>query len=62
MKLPTYPSPKSTLTLRTKCWLRGGVGGQFATPEGTAIRVGLKVERCPPIEGQGNLKNGRVQL
>ena len=33
-KLPTYPSPKPTLTLtshlaREKCWLRGGVGGQF---------------------------------
>ena len=33
-KLPTYPSPKPTLTLsyfslRAKCWLRGGVGGQF---------------------------------
>ena len=25
-KLPTYPSPKS---LKAKCWLRGGVGGQF---------------------------------
>ena len=29
-KLPTYPSPKSTLTLTSqKCWVRGGVGGQF---------------------------------
>ena len=32
-KLPTYPSPKLTLTLnfslKEKCWLRGGVGGQF---------------------------------
>ena len=25
-KPPTYPSPKS---LKGKCWLRGGVGGQF---------------------------------
>ena len=34
-KLPTYPSSKLTLTLtshliRGKCWLRGGVGGQFS--------------------------------
>ena len=32
-KLPSYPSPKPTLTptshVREKCWLRGGVGGQF---------------------------------
>ena len=28
-KLPIYPSPKPALTLRAKCWLRGGVGGQF---------------------------------
>ena len=32
-KLPTYPSPKPTLTLssffRANCWLRGRVGGQF---------------------------------
>ena len=32
-KLPTYPSPKPTLSLtshlRAKCWIRGGVGGQF---------------------------------
>ena len=30
---PNYPSPKSTLTLTShlaKCWIRGGVGGQFA--------------------------------
>ena len=32
-KLPTYPSPKPILinayfSLRAKCWLRGGVGGQ----------------------------------
>ena len=31
--LHTYPSPKPTLTLTShlgaKCWLRGGVGGQF---------------------------------
>ena len=29
-------------SLSTKCWLRGGVGGQFPTPEGPAIRVTLK--------------------
>ena len=32
-KLPTYPSPKPTLTLtltpRERFWLGGGVGGQF---------------------------------
>ena len=32
-KLPTYPSPKPTfntyLSLKAKCWLRGGLGGQF---------------------------------
>ena len=32
-KLPTYPSPKPTLTLtshlKSKCWIRGGVGGQL---------------------------------
>ena len=32
-KLPTYPSPKPTLSSSSQlgqCWLRGGVGGQFA--------------------------------
>ena len=29
-KLPTYPSHKPTFSLRAKCWLRRGVGGQFA--------------------------------
>ena len=32
-RLPTYPSPKPTLTLssplRAKCWLGGGVDGKF---------------------------------
>ena len=32
-KLPTYPSPKPTFCpkweVKTKCWLKGGVGGQF---------------------------------
>ena len=30
-KLPTSPFPKAALTLLTwaKCWLMGGVGGQF---------------------------------
>ena len=33
-KLPTYPPPplgniNTYLSLRAKCWLRGGVGGQF---------------------------------
>ena len=28
-KLPNYPSPNPTLALWTKCWVRGGVGGEF---------------------------------
>ena len=32
-ELPTYPSPKPTFfpkrEVGVKCWLRGGVGGQF---------------------------------
>ena len=37
-----------------------GVGGQFPTPEGLAIRVSLR--EVPALESQRNLKNGRVQL
>ena len=32
-KLPNYPSPQPNINFnfssRAKCWLRGGVGGQF---------------------------------
>ena len=40
-KLSTYPSPNSTsnyFTLRAKCWVSGGVGGQVPEIKGKLIQ------------------------
>ena len=36
-KLPTYPSPKPTF--RAKCWLKGGVSGQFLYQSNPSLSI-----------------------